>query len=664
MKKIIFLLSLSILFLSHLFSARIDKTILEGNETVYDRLLEKISVSNSLEKDLQKTLVLKIKNLNEEIKKPEIEIKNIKNQKDFINTFFNLTEAKVSNELLKEEIKEINEELEDLKENIDSLDDNATNLLTLELQYAYFYKRLNLIKKVVSSFENSYQEKLKTLLGNLKNISFKNKDANKTLSLFQKKIDTLEKERRKFLIKKERYKFLNNQKAFSKIEKRIENTEKKIDKLRKSVIKIKLSIFFEKIKNRKDNLFENINDIKNEALKLYSHPSLYSKTLEEALNYTIQIYMGESKAYIYKLKEQIIDIFTKKSINNIPLYKFAGGLGIFLIFLIFRKLFAIIVIKTLHKMAAKTKTSADDKILRIVSGPLKFTFIIIGLYFGFQFMGVFNETIAKIIKTLIMFSIFWLFYESVLAFENSIYGFAKKFGRELYREIGAFFVKTLKIFVVAVGTVAILQEWNINVSAFIASLGLGGLAFALAAKDTAANLFGGLSILADNALKIDDWIKVGSVEGTVEEIGLRTTKIRTFEKSLVTVPNQIIANNPIENFSRREIRRIKMRVGLTYSTSRESMQKILQDIKNMLKNHPGIDQNATMLVNFDRFEDSSLSIFIYTFTNTAVWAEYMKIREDVHLKIMEIIERYEDSDFAFPSQSLYVEKLPESKKLS
>ncbi|NPA81550.1 MAG: mechanosensitive ion channel family protein [Epsilonproteobacteria bacterium] len=351
----------------------------------------------------------------------------------------------------------------------------------------------------------------------------------------------------------------------------------------------------------------------------------------------------------------------EKTLFDVPLYKFAGGFGIFLLFLIFRKLFSLIVIKTLQRLVRKTQTSIDDKILRVVSGPLKFAFVIIGLYLGFDYMGISSDFVQKLIRSLIIFTIFWFFYDLVTALESSIYKFAKKFGKEMYREIGAFFVKTLKIFVFSVGLVAILQEWSINVSAFLASLGLGGLAFALAAKDTAANLFGGLTILADSALKIDDWIKVGSVEGTVEEIGLRTTKIRTFEKSLVTVPNQMIANNPIENFSRRGIRRIKMRVGLTYSTSRETMQKILEDIKSMLKSHPGIAQNATMLVNFDEMQDSSLSIFVYTFTNTAVWSEYMDIREDVNLKIMEIVEKYEDADFAFPSQSIYVEKLPKGE---
>jgi MscS family membrane protein len=206
-----------------------------------------------------------------------------------------------------------------------------------------------------------------------------------------------------------------------------------------------------------------------------------------------------------------------------------------------------------------------------------------------------------------------------------------------------------------IALVIILQIWNIDVSAFIASLGLGGLAFALAAKDTAANLFGGLTLLADKSLKMKDWIKVEGVEGVVEEIGLRTTKIRTFEKSLITVPNQILANTPVENFSRRGIRRIKFRVGLTYDTSSEDIKKIVADINKMLKEHKDIAQDSSMHVRFDKFEDSSLSIFVYTFTSTANWARYLEIKEDVNIKVMKIVEDHKSS-FAFPSQTLYIEK--------
>ena len=200
---------------------------------------------------------------------------------------------------------------------------------------------------------------------------------------------------------------------------------------------------------------------------------------------------------------------------------------------------------------------------------------------------------------------------------------------------------------------AVLQTFGINVSAFIASLGLGGLAFALAAKDTAANLFGGFAILTDNIFKIGDWVKIGSVEGIVEDIGMRTTKIRAFDKRLIVVPNATIANSAVDNFSRRDRRRITMRVGLTYSTSTQTMQKILKEIREMLQNHPQIHKEP-LFVYFDEFGDSSLDLFFYLFTKTAVWEEYLQIREDINLKIIEIVHR-NGSDFAFPSQSVYFE---------
>ena len=366
----------------------------------------------------------------------------------------------------------------------------------------------------------------------------------------------------------------------------------------------------------------------------------------------MSIFLDYTKIFI---KEQIFS-FSQNRFLNIPLYKFAASFGIFLLFLFFKKLFTLIILKMLKNLTSKTKTTIDDNILAIVEKPLKFSFVILGFYLAVAGLDIESEIIDKFVRSMIILTLFWLFYDAIAVLEGTIYNFARKFGKELYREIGNFFIKTLKIFIFAVGFVAILQEWNINVSAFIASLGLGGLAFALAAKDTAANLFGGLTILADKSLKIDDWIKVAGVEGTVEDIGLRTIKVRTFEKSLVTVPNQIVANNPIENFSRRNIRRIKMRIGLTYSTSKEQMQTILFNIRNMLKSHPQIDINSTLLVNFDEFQDSSLSIFVYCFTNTANWQKYLEIKEDVNLKIMDIVEKA-GAEFAFPSQSIYVEKI-------
>jgi MscS family membrane protein len=212
----------------------------------------------------------------------------------------------------------------------------------------------------------------------------------------------------------------------------------------------------------------------------------------------------------------------------------------------------------------------------------------------------------------------------------------------------------MKIFIVSIGLIALLQDWGINVTGFLASLGLGGLAFALAAKDTAANIFGGMAILTDNIFKLGEWVKVGSVEGIVEDIGMRTTKIRAFDKRLIIVPNATIANSAVENYSRREKRRIMMRIGLVYNTPIETIRKITTEIKEMLLDHPDIAKDETILINFDQFEDSSLSIFCYFFTNTAVWSDYLRIREDINLKIIEIVER-NGSAFAYPSNSVYFE---------
>ena len=256
-----------------------------------------------------------------------------------------------------------------------------------------------------------------------------------------------------------------------------------------------------------------------------------------------------------------------------------------------------------------------------------------------------------------MFDIFWAIIAIADALRGVFHATTAKFHSDLSREMGDFILKIVKILIGGLGLASILQVWGINVTALIASLGLGGLAFALAAKDTASNLFGSFALLADKSVRIGEWIKVGEHEGVVEAVGMRTTKIRSFEKSLITVPNQLIANTPIENYSRRGIRRIKMRIGLTYDTSSSQINTIVEEIKSMLQTHENISSKDTLLVNFESFGDSALNIFVYTFTSTANWDKYLNIREDIHFKIMQIVEK-NHAAFAFPSQSLYVEKMP------
>lgn len=375
--------------------------------------------------------------------------------------------------------------------------------------------------------------------------------------------------------------------------------------------------------------------------------------LDMNLDHTVQVFL----APLYNKFP-----FLSHTFWGIPLANLIAAFLVLFIFLLFRRLFTYLTVGILQKLAKRTETYYDDRIISGLKSPVRFAFVIIGLHLFFALIFWEPESVKKILNSLIVFDIFWAIIAIAEALRGVFHATTAKFNSDLSQEMGDFILKIVKILLAGLGLAAILQVWGINVTALIASLGLGGLAFALAAKDTASNLFGSFALLADKAIRIGEWIRVGDVEGVVEDIGMRTTKIRSFQKSLITVPNQIIANTPIENFSRRGIRRIKINVGLTYGTTNTQIINIVNEIKEMLLSHAGISNKDTLLVNFDSFGDSALNIFIYTFTATANWEKYLTIREDVHLKIMHIVEK-NGSGFAFPSQSIYVEQMVDKKSV-
>ena len=370
--------------------------------------------------------------------------------------------------------------------------------------------------------------------------------------------------------------------------------------------------------------------------------------LDMNLDYTVQSLLAPVYERFPYLSETIL---------GIPLANFIAAVVILILFLMLRRFFTYIVMGTLQRLAKRTETFYDDRVISALKGPVSFAFVVIALHLFLLLIFKESDSVKKLLNTLIVFDIFWAIIAIADALQGIFYHATAKFNPDLAKEMGNFILKIVKILIGGVGLAAILQVWGINITALIASLGLGGLAFALAAKDTAANLFGSFAILADKSIRIGEWIKVDGIEGVVEDIGMRTTKIRSFEKSLITVPNSIVANAPIENFSRRGVRRIKMHIGLVYGTSHSQIAAIVSEIKSMLQNHKDISQKETMLVNFDHFGDSSLDIFIYTFADTANWEHYLAIREDINLKIMQIVEA-NNSSFAFPSRSIYVESMP------
>ncbi|MEX2506104.1 MAG: mechanosensitive ion channel family protein, partial [Pseudohongiellaceae bacterium] len=197
-----------------------------------------------------------------------------------------------------------------------------------------------------------------------------------------------------------------------------------------------------------------------------------------------------------------------------------------------------------------------------------------------------------------------------------------------------------------------LPTMGLDITALLAAGGVGGIAIGFAAKDLLANFFGGLMIYLDRPFAIGDWIRSPdrNIEGTVENIGWRLTLVRTFDKRPLYVPNSVFTNIALENPSRMLNRRINENIGIRYRDA-DKMGVIVKDVREMLQNHKDIDTRQTLMVNFNKYAASSLEFFIYTFTKTTVWTEYHKIKEDVMLKIVEIVHKH-DADFAFPTTTV------------
>jgi MscS family membrane protein len=216
-----------------------------------------------------------------------------------------------------------------------------------------------------------------------------------------------------------------------------------------------------------------------------------------------------------------------------------------------------------------------------------------------------------------------------------------------------FINKGIKVIVVIVGITVIAKEWRYDLGALLTGLGLGGLAFALAAQDTLANMFGGMTIMLDKPFSVGDWILTPDVEGTVEDIGFRSTRIRTFAHALVTVPNSTLAKTAITNWSRMGKRRITFNLRIKYQTTAEKMNILLEKTREMLTSHAEIHQQ-TIFVFFDKFGEDSYELFFYFFTKTTNWQKFLEVKEDVNLRIMQILDELE-IELAFPSTSVYIE---------
>jgi len=313
------------------------------------------------------------------------------------------------------------------------------------------------------------------------------------------------------------------------------------------------------------------------------------------------------------------------------------------------------VLNRLYLKAVTTDRMWDDAIIDSLKKPVSLIIWASGIHLATEIIrestgAVIFKVVGPLRDTIIIGALAWFLVRLIRHGEQRLVAGEKEVDPTTVDAIA----KLLKVSVVITAALVVLQTLGFSISGVVAFGGIGGMAVGFAAKDLLANFFGGLTIYLDRPFTVGDWIRSPDrdIEGTVEKIGWRLTCIRTFDKRPLYVPNSTFTTIAVENPSRMLNRRIKETVGIRYDDAGK-METIVGKIKDMIANHSDIDHNMKLIVNFNTFAPSSLDIFIYTFTITTNWVEFHSVKQDVLLKVINIIEE-EGAEVAFPTSTLHL----------
>ncbi len=343
---------------------------------------------------------------------------------------------------------------------------------------------------------------------------------------------------------------------------------------------------------------------------------------------------------------------------GIPIQK----LGIFFIIIfstfIIRYIFMYIMDK---KYPKKIDNKINEMIINAIKDPLGYLILIQGFniaIISLQFpekIGPFEitSTIHTIYILVISFITLYFAFSVVDIIAFYIEQRVKKTESTLDNQIIPLIIKSLRILVITIGILSILHNFGYNIISLLTGLGLGGLAFALAAQTTLSNVFGSVTIFSDKPFRLGDWIKIGDVEGTVEEIAFRTTRIRRFDQALVTVPNSQFVNSSIINYSAMQKRRIEFYVRISYKAPLFNIKEAIKGIRSMIENDERFDQSFHMVM-LTELGEYSLNIYVYCFTKTIDWREHLAIKEELILNIIQLLEEL-NIEIAFPSRTIYID---------
>ena len=316
-----------------------------------------------------------------------------------------------------------------------------------------------------------------------------------------------------------------------------------------------------------------------------------------------------------------------------------------------------IVFKSLMAFATTSESTHDDAFVESLKKPLTLVPLGIGIYAfvnALPLSETYNSYGVLLVQTYFYLAVFWSIADSIDPLRDFI---GEKYDF-LSTTLRAWIFRAIKFVAYLVGIVSVLELWGIDAASIIAGLGLFSVALALGAQNFFKNLIGGLLIIGEKRFKQGDWINVeGVAEGEVEKIDFRSTLIRRFDKAPIFVPNSVLCDSEIINFSAMPFRRIMFNVGLIYQTSPETIMAIRKDIETYIANNSDLANadEATTTIRVTQFNDSSIDMLIYCFTRSTKWHDFCAAREQLILEIMKIVKK-NGSDFAYPTSTIHLEK--------
>ena len=341
--------------------------------------------------------------------------------------------------------------------------------------------------------------------------------------------------------------------------------------------------------------------------------------------------------------------------------------GILFLIMFIEKFLSLIVFKFLKNKAEKTKTGFDNDLIHAVEKPIIWLFYIISIYLALFILGIkdtaipLQSTVKGITETLVAILLTWMAFRLVDVFNIFLAEQLNKKGEKNKDMLVFYFFpllkRALKFAIVLISLIIIVQNWGYSVTSLVAGFGITGLAVGFAAKESISNVFGSVFIVADHVYKQGDWIIVdrtisgNNAEGIVEDISLRSTKIRAFDNTLIIIPNNEMANATIKNVSAHKKRRIYEFVDITYDTPPEKVELAVEICRKIVREHSGMEEYQQ--IHFNQFGAHSLKIMLYIFTKTNDWGEYLKIRQEIFLSIFREFNNH-GIEFAFPTQTLYL----------